>query len=306
MMTGRDHGFVARLRRGSVLFDGGVGTMLIENGLEPGAPPEEWNCSRPDSVRNVHAAYIDAGADVITTNSFGATPARLERYGLGDRLAELNNAAVRLANDAVAGRMHSEGGGDRPRFVAFSVGPTGKMLPPVGQADEAEIEANFTAQIESLDETVDLVIGETFFDVREALIALGVLKRALDVPVGISMTFNRTPRGFFTVMGDTVPESLGRLEAQDADFIAANCSIASEDMRELAKELRAYTQLPLLCQPNAGSPTVVDGKPTYAQRPEEFAKDVTAMLDFGIEAVGGCCGTTPDFIRRASEMMSNL
>jgi methionine synthase I (cobalamin-dependent) len=306
MTTNRNSGFIERLRRGPVLFDGGLGTMMIENGLEPGAPPEEWNRSRPDVVRNVHAAYIDAGADVVTTNSFGATPARLERYGLGDALAELNNVAVGLANDAVARRELAEGNKSRPRFVAFSVGPTGKMLPPVGQADESEIEADFTAQIDSLDEPVDLVIGETFFDVREAMIALGVLKQAVDVAVGMSMTFNKTPRGFFTVRGDPLAESVLRLEAQGADFIAVNCSIASEDMLDLAKVLRAKTELPVLCQPNAGSPMVVDGKPTYAQRPEEFAADIAGMIEVGVDAVGGCCGTTPDFIRRASEMMSRL
>jgi methionine synthase I (cobalamin-dependent) len=306
MTTIRNNGFMAILNSGPVLFDGGMGTMLINNGLEPGAPPEAWNRSRPDVIRGVHTAYIEAGADVVTTNSFGATPARLENYGLGGTTAELNNAAVSLAREAIADSGVGEVNRDRPRFVAFSVGPTGKMLPPVGQAEEAEIESEFAAQVESLDQPVDLVIGETFFDIREALIALAVLKDAVDCPVGMSMTFNKTPRGFFTVMGDAMTESALRMEAQGADFIAANCSIASPDMLELAGMLRAVTTLPLLCQPNAGNPTVVDGTPTYAQRPKDFAADVTNMIAAGINAVGGCCGTTPEFIRYASEMISRL
>jgi methionine synthase I (cobalamin-dependent) len=306
-MTGTsENRFTVRLGRGPVLFDGGMGSMLIAEGLEPGAPPEEWNVSRPDVVAGIHAAYFAAGADVVTTNSFGATPSRLAGFGLGGSLAELNNAAVRLARSAAdtSSAKHHE------RFVAFSVGPTGKMLPPVGQSDEDEIEAEFTAQLACLVEPVDLILGETFFDLREALLMLkasSIVRTTNEVvaaaAVGVSLTFNKTPRGFFTVMGDAAIDSLARVEDAGADFVAINCSIDSGAMVELAETLGS-TRRPLLCQPNAGAPAVVDGKPVYAQPPESFADDVARMIEAGASAVGGCCGTDPEFIRLASERLT--
>lgn len=296
--AGANNRFLERMRRGGVLFDGAMGSMLISSGLEPGAPPEEWNRSHPNVVQSIHVDYLLAGAEVATTNSFGATPGRLEAYGLGGELAALNNASVRLARDAI-----SQAGNAEARFVAFSVGPTGKMLPPVGQASVEEIEREFAGQLESLESPVDLVIAETFFDVREALVVLEVAKRSVDAPVGVSMTFNKTPRGFFTVMGDAVAKSIGRLASAGADFVAANCSIASGDMVELAQVLRSATDLPVLCQPNAGAPTVRDGTPLYEQPPEEFAADAGRMFGIGVEAVGGCCGTNPEFIRHAAKSL---
>lgn len=303
MTPPNDHDFVTRLRQGPVLFDGGMGSMLIDSGLQPGAPPEEWNSSRPDVVLAVHEAYLEAGADVVTTNTFGATPSRLAGFGLGGSLAELNNAAVRLARRAIAQAAH----GPRPRFVAFSIGPTGKMLPPVGQATESEIETEFAAQFSCLVEPVDMVLGETFFDLREALLLLQAYRKAGEtndviatVPIGVSLTVNKTPRGFFTVMGDGLSESLARLDRAGADFVAVNCSIDSASMLELVAVARESTSRPLLCQPNAGSPKVVSGKAVYTQLPEAFADDAARMIEAGAGAVGGCCGTSPEFIRLAA------
>jgi methionine synthase I (cobalamin-dependent) len=273
-----------------------MGSMLIAGGLEPGACPESWNRDHPEVIRDIHAAYAGAGAEVITTNTFGATPSRLDGYGLGREIGSINDAAVTLAREAA-------GAG---RFVALSVGPTGKMLPPVGSATEHEIEEEFAGQLRALSRTVDVVLGETFFDVREAISALRAARACVNVPVGVGMTFNRTPRGFFTVMGDTVADAVARLESAGADFVAANCSITSPDMVDLAVELRSGTSLPVLCQPNAGEPSVVDGKPVYAQAPESFARDVRKIVDAGIQAVGGCCGTTPDFIRHARKVINGM
>jgi methionine synthase I (cobalamin-dependent) len=296
-----NNSFMDRMRGGGVLFDGGMGSMLIANGLEPGAPPEEWNRSKPQLITAVHAAYIAAGSDVITTNTFGATPSRFNGYGLGDELANLNNAGVRIAREAIDQYQNTEQTAVPDRYVAFSMGPTGKLLPPVGKANEEEIESEFVGQLESLEERVDLVLGETFFDIREALVALRAAKRVADTPVGISITFTKTPRGFFTMMGDTVADTFDRLATGGADFVAANCSVASDDMLELSKLLRAATNLPILCQPNAGAPTVENGIPVYAQPPEDFADDIGNMIEVGINAVGGCCGTNPEFIRLAAQ-----
>lgn len=302
--------FVDRLREGNLLFDGAVGSMLIAAGLESGSCPEEWNLSRSEVLRDVHKSYLEAGARVITTNSFGATPSRLKKYGLADSVVELNNAAVRLARDAIAvfeaSKSRANGvtenpaspvSRETPPFVAFSIGPTGNMLPPVGQTKEAEIEADYAAQLQAVAESYDCVLIETVFDLREGIIACKTAKRLAKAPVGVSIAFDRKPTGFFTVMGDRVTESLERLEAAGADFVGANCSITSKDMLELVDTLRNSTALPVVCQPNAGQPVIKDRTAVYEQSPEDFAADVVRFFDSGINAVGGCCGTTPDYIR---------
>jgi methionine synthase I (cobalamin-dependent) len=290
--------FPARLREGDMLWDGGMGSALINQGLEPGAPPEQWNLDHREAVREVHRQYVLAGADVVTTNSFGSTPSRLRGYGLEADLADINNAAVSVAREAAAGN-------GRDVFVAFSVGPTGKMLPPVGGATEGEIEEEFLAQLECVTQPVDVFLGETFFDLREALLFLKAFSSARSGPgdyVGVTMTFNRTPRGFFTVMGNTVTESVAGVVDSGALFAGANCSLTSPDMVDLADELRTRFECPLLCQPNAGDPSMEEGRPVYRQRPEDFAADAARMSRMGINAVGGCCGTDSRFIRATAEL----
>ncbi|MFH1754372.1 MAG: homocysteine S-methyltransferase family protein [Candidatus Latescibacterota bacterium] len=296
-----NHELLRRFRDSRVLFDGGIGSMLIAAGLKTGAPPEEWNRSHPDKITRMHQSYVSAGAHIIETNTFGATPARLASFGLGGEVVALNQAAVQLAREAAAMREPSSGGATR--WVAFSIGPTGKMLPPVGNATEEEIRNEFTVQIESVKDSVDLFLIETIFDVREGLCALQAAKDLTDSPVAVTMTFNKNPRGFFTMMGDEANASLKRLETAGADIVGANCTIASAEMVELAPVLRDASSLLLLCQPNAGSPTVKNGMPLYEQSPESFADDAMRLYERGIQAVGGCCGTTPDFIREVASRM---
>lgn len=292
--------FQESLRAGSLLWDGAMGSALIAKGLEPGAPPEEWNISRSDTIREIHQSYIVAGSDVVTTNSFGATPSRLGGYGFKEKVADVNNAAVSVARDAI-----SSSGAGRPVFVAFSVGPTGKMLAPVGNASESEIRDDFTGQLESLKEPVDVFLGETFFDIREAVIFLEALREVKKnaVPVGLTFTFSRTPRGFFTVMGNDVTGTITRAREAGAVFSGANCSLTSGDMADLAEIMAGGHDCPLLCQPNAGQPAMANGAPVYKQAPEEFASDVAHMIKMGIHAVGGCCGTSPEFIRQAAGLI---
>ena len=269
--------------------------MLIAAGLEMGRPPEKWNCSRPEIVSAIHRAYLEAGADVIETNTFGATPARLGSHGQGDLAGELNTHALRLAARALS--ESSDG-----KMMALSIGPSGKMLDPLGDAGEEDIAAEFAAQMQGIggEDIPDLVLIETMIDIREALIALRVVQGATDVPVAVTMTYRHTPRGFFTLMGDEVSGTLERLAAAGADIVGANCSMDSSDMLDLARVLRRATSLPLLCQPNAGNPTVRDGLPVYEQSADEFGRHAVEILDIGINAVGGCCGTTPAFIRAAA------
>jgi methionine synthase I (cobalamin-dependent) len=277
------------LESGGVVFDGAMGSMLIAKGLEAGRLPDEWNLTRPGDVADVHRAYRSAGADVVTTNTFGSTPSRLQHHGLSERTADVNRAGVALARVALDASAH--------RHVAVSLGPTGMMFPPMGAATEGAIAREFSAQLSSLDGGFDLVLIETMFDAREAMIALGTARACVTVPVAVSMTYNRTPRGFFTVMGDEAATTTRRLDEAGADVIACNCSIASADMLDLAPILRAATSRPILCQPNAGQPRMVGTAAAYDQAPETFAEEGARLFDLGANAVGGCCGTTPDFIR---------
>ncbi|UCH83864.1 MAG: homocysteine S-methyltransferase family protein [Candidatus Latescibacterota bacterium] len=293
---------IRRFHDGDVIFDGGLGTMLITRGLQPGMPPEEWNQTQPAKVKAVHAEYLKAGADVIATNTFGGTPARVKSFGLGEPAAQLNNKAIRLAVDAVDEFINARIRADEPEdptaspMIALSLGPTGKMLPPVGGATEDDISREFEAQLAGIELSADLILIETFFDIRESLIALKEAKSVFPGPVAVTMTFNKNPRGFFTVMGNEACEMMKTLEDAGADMVGANCTLTSGDILTLASLLRASTDLPIICQPNAGQPSIRNDMPVYDQTPLEYADDMIRVLDVGVNAVGGCCGTTPEFI----------
>jgi 5-methyltetrahydrofolate--homocysteine methyltransferase len=309
--------FLDRIKKGGVLFDGALGTMLIARGLSLGRPPELWNLEQPSSVREVHTAYLEAGAEVIGTNTFGGSPGRLSSFGLGKDSGKINAAGVLLARSAVdeagSGKGANEVGHpgpdsrverEAPRFVAFSIGPTGKMLPPVGKAAPEEICDEFAAQLLDAGNAYDLLLIETMFDLREALIALATARKHVSVPVAVTLTFMKNPRGFFTIMGDAPAIALRKLETAGADVVGANCTIASAEMLGLARALRTITDLPLLCQPNAGQPRVAGGRPVYDQTAEEFANDALALYAAGVNAVGGCCGTTPRFIQEVAARLT--
>ncbi len=311
---------IQRIYDGGVLFDGAMGTMLIAKGLPLGRPPEEWNRDHPSLVRQVHASYLEAGAEVIGTNTFGGTRSRLKGFALDGAADELNTRGVELAQEAVAEFASEPDSGcgsngeervlsldravRRRRFVALSMGPTGQFLPPVGTATEGEIGIEFAHQLEGMNADFDLVLIETMVDLREALIALAAAKASARAPVAVTLTFNKNPRGFFTIMGDEAVRAVRKLEDAGADAVGANCSIESAAMTELGRILRGATGLPILCQPNAGKPRVENGAAVYAQTPADFAGDALRLFDMGVNAVGGCCGTTPAFIREVAVGMS--
>jgi methionine synthase I (cobalamin-dependent) len=280
--------FAERLRRReTTLLDGGLGSLLIARGLPPGAAPESWVISRPDDVRRAHGDYVSAGSDAVHAATFGASPIRLARFSLADRCEEINSEAVRLARESGA------------RFVLADVGPTGEHLPPVGTGDPRAWREAFVRQGRALAAaTPDALHLETMTDLREALVALEALKEsAPSLPVMVSLTFDRKKRGFFTIMGDPLARTLRTLADAGADAVGANCTLASPDMRPLAEEARAAVDLPLVIQPNAGSPEMRDGSVVYSQVPEAFAEEMTIVASLGVELVGGCCGTDPRFIR---------
>lgn len=280
----------------TVLLDGGLGTELMKRGIPLGLCPEIWNVERPDAVAGVHADYFAAGSDAVSTNSFGGHPLKLEAYGLRDRAVELNRQAAR---NAVSVRPPG-------RFVAGSLGPTGRLLKPQGEYTDREFEAGYAEQALALAEGgVDFLIVETMFDLREALAALrGARSAVLGVPVFVTLTYNKTRRGYFTMMGDRLDAAAVELEKNGAAAIGANCTLTSADMIGLARELRAATARPLVIQPNAGRPEIEgDGGLRYAQTADEFAADMAAVAAEGVAYLGGCCGTAPETIRRLAERL---
>jgi methionine synthase I (cobalamin-dependent) len=269
-----------------VLLDGGMGSMLLARGLAPGDAPERTNLQQPEIVAEVHAQYVKAGSEAVQTNTFGGNPIRLAHFGLADRCEEINRRAVDLARQA------------RPRFVIGDIGPTGEYLPPVGAGDVGRWAEGFEEQGRALiDAGVDALHIETMSDLREAEVALQTVRRSsAEIPVMVSLTFDRRKRGFFTIMGDPLGESLIRLSRNGATVIGANCSIASPDLRDLAAEALSGVPGRLVFQPNAGCPeTTVDGI-RYGQPPDEFAMDLAPLAAAGAAAIGGCCGTDPRFI----------
>jgi 5-methyltetrahydrofolate--homocysteine methyltransferase len=271
-----------------VLLDGGMGTALMKQGLPAGTPGELWNLERPDAVRAVHAQYLEAGSEVVQTNTFGGTTLRLESHGLKDRFEDINLAGARLAREAA---------GD-DRLVAGNLGPTGRMMPPLGDLDEEDLEEAYTAEAAVLLRGgVDYLSIETLLGLEEALAALrGARRGAPDSIITVCLVFEKKKRGFFTPMGDAPGEAARRLSEAGADMVGANCSMGSREMLEMAPEMIAGAGVPVVMKPNAGLPDMEGTQTVYRQSPEDFAADVAAMAKAGARAVGGCCGTNERFI----------
>ena len=284
---------LTRLRNGPcLLLDGGMGTMLMERGLPQGDAPDRMNLDMPEKVEEVHRLYVEAGSEAVHANTFGANPARLAGYGLEGRCAEINRRAVAIARAA------------GPKFVIADMGPTGEYLAPVGAGDITRWREGYRVQAAALiDAGADGIHIETMGDLREAMVVLEVVRElAPDLPLLASLTFDRKKRGFFTLMGDPLVDSLNHLLAAGATAAGANCSIDSGDMAALAAEARSAVQGPLVIQANAGAPQLIDGRMRYDQTAEAFAADMRAALAGGLAAIGGCCGTDPAFIAALAEL----
>jgi methionine synthase I (cobalamin-dependent) len=294
--------FLSTIKRRVVLFDGGMGSMLIASGLTQREVPESWVISKPEKIAEVHAGYLAAGAEVMTTATFGANRIKLQSAEAGRKLdpAKVNEKGVELARKAI------EHSGKNDRFIAGDMGPTGLFFPPVGQLRAEDARAAFKEQAQVLDRAgVDIFIIETMYDLREAAEALRAVREVSTRPVVVELTFDRKPKGFFTMMGDTPERMADLLLKEGANVIGSNCTLQSGDMLELALEFRLTTDALLIFQPNAGRPVMEHGLPVYKQRPREFAQDIVKIVAAGANAVGGCCGTTPEFIREMHTVLTH-
>ena len=274
------------LARGPVLTDGAWGTQLQARGLGVGDFPDLWNLTHPERVAEVAQAYVDAGSQVILTNTFGANRIRLIEAGAGDRVVEINRAGAEISRRAA---------GTRAKVFA-SIGPTGKML-MTGEVTEADLLAAFTEQATALAAGgADGLVVETMADLTEAQIAVRAAK-STGLPVVGCMVFDSGKNKDRTMMGTTPEQAAAGLAEAGADVVGANCGQGIAGFLPICARFRAATKLPIWVKGNAGLPQMVDGKVHYATTPEEFAAFIPLLIEQGASFLGGCCGTSPSFIR---------
>jgi 5-methyltetrahydrofolate--homocysteine methyltransferase len=285
-----------RLARGDCLIsDGATGTYLQQHGLEPGGCPEEFNVSHPDVVRGMAKAYFDAGSDMVLTNSFGGSRFMQKKYGFAGQVREFNQLAAELAKSQTP----------PGHYVVGSVGPTGEFLEPLGDVTEADMYDAFVEQITALAEGgADSVVIETMTALEEARLAIKAAREHTQLTIMATMTFDKGPRGFFTMMGVTPERAVTELVAAGADVVGSNCGNGIDVMIELARQLRAATDGYLLIHSNAGLPVIKSGEIVYPETPEYMAERFKILVeDIGINIIGGCCGTGPEHIRALVKML---
>jgi len=289
---------LSRLRRGEIIVgDGALGTQLMMRGLKHGEPPELFNVEKPQIIEEIAGLYLDAGAEIIETNTFGASPLRLTQFSLENRMEELNRAAVEAVRRAV---------GDKA-YIAGSVGPSARNLEPLGDAEPDQLFDSSAAQILVLVAAgADIICIETMMDAAEAVLAVKAARSvSIDIPVIATMTFNKTQHGFFTLMRNSVKDASEALKDAGADIVGANCGDGMENMIGIAREFGQCTKLPVIIQGNAGLPVKGENGLVYPDTPEYMAGKAAELLELGVQIIGGCCGTTPEHIRAIRSLVDS-
>lgn len=280
---------LAEIRKGKpLLSDGAWGTFLYQRGLQPGECPELWNITHRDDVLAIAQSYIDAGADMILTNSFGGSPTKLSHYGLKERTFELNKAAAEISREAA-----------KNKFVLGSIGPTGVML-MMGEVSESELYDGFALQADALKSGgVNAICVETMSAIDEASIAVRAAKKTTGLEIICTFTFEKTVNDDYrTMMGVSPSEMVTEMKRAGASIIGTNCGNGFEQMIGIVEEMRSVdSDIPILVHANAGKPVYEEGKTIFPETPELMSSRVNELLRCGANIVGGCCGTTPAHIR---------
>jgi len=282
-----------RLSKGPVLLDGAMGSLLMDMGLHSGQPPEEWSMKYPERIGKAHQLYHEAGSDILQTNTFGASHYRLKECGIGEHHDLVNRRAVEICR---------EYGGDS--LVAGDIGPSGLLIDPLGPAKPVELKDAFIRQVEVLEESsVDLFSVETMIDLQEAVLAVEAIRQVSNKSIIANMTYAKTDSGYFTVMGNPFSDCVKQLSDAGADIIGTNCNLDSFELIELAGEALTLTDLPVSIKPNAGQPFLEGNTVHYGQTADQFVEGMVEIYKMGIKILGGCCGSTPAYIKLLSETL---
>lgn len=279
-----------KLKSQRVYFDGGFGTMLQSMGLSQGNTPESWNLSNPDKIISLHKAYLEAGSDVITANTFGINCQKYSNY------REMISKAMDCAKKAVSG---FEG-----RYIAFDIGPTGRLMEPMGDLGFEEAVQIYSENVKAAaGEGADLIIIETMNDCLETKAAVIAAKECSDLPIFVTNAYDKSGK---LMTGADPFAMISMLEGLGVDALGMNCSFGPDVMLEVIDEFSKYSSLPIIVQPNAGLPAVIDGKTVYTISADEFSDYMLKLSEHGVTVLGGCCGTTPEYIKKTIEKTASL
>ncbi|WP_341876263.1 homocysteine S-methyltransferase family protein [Defluviitalea saccharophila] len=277
------------LKERILILDGATGTQLQKKGMPKGACPEQWILENPNAILEIQKDYKEAGSDIVYAPTFGANRWKLKSFGLEDQVKEINIKLVQLSREAVG----------EDTLVAGNLSPTGEFIKPFGEKAFEEAVNIYKEQVQALlDGGVDLFVIETMIDIQEARAALLAVKESTDLPVMVSMTFGEDEK---TLTGTDPITAAITLEALGADAIGCNCSTGPEDMLPILKKMKSVLTVPIFAKPNAGLPVMKDGEIFYDLGPIEFSNFIDEFIEAGINLIGGCCGTTPEYIRLLKE-----
>ncbi len=283
------------LKNNIVYLDGGMGTLLQERGLMPGELPERWNVTHPDIICDIHTEYFNAGSNVVTANTFGANALKFS----DDELDEIICAAMENAR-----RARKKSVGTREKFIALDIGPSGKLLAPLGDLDFEDAVSLFAKTVRlGVRHGADLVIIETMNDSYETKAALLAVKENSDLPVIVSNAYGEDGK---LMTGADPAAMVALLEGMGADALGANCSLGPRELRGVMEKILDVASVPVMFQPNAGLPKTVSGKTVFNVDADEFSDEVCELVRRGVRIVGGCCGTTPEYIKKVVEKTKNI
>lgn len=278
-----------------LVADGAWGTELSKLGLGIGEVPETWNIHHQDAVAGIAHSYLEAGAQIVLTNTFGGNRLKLAKAGLADETTVLNQAGAELSRRAVSDEA----------LVFGSIGPTGEFMQPLGTISEQEMIACFAEQVRALvSGGVDGFVIETMSDLGEAVAALKAVRENSTLPAVVSMTFEQGLAGYATIMGVKPGQAVEALSRAGADLIGANCGSGVDVMVGVIRQMAGSSNLPIWAKPNAGLPVLVEGRTEFQETPAEFVAHLPALLGAGARIIGGCCGTTPAHIRALAAVIN--